>query len=90
MVEHDGFWWLRAGDPGSGWLKRIETNPNVRVTRNGKTQSYRAVPVREAEMRDRIHALMSEGYPAADRLIAMMRDGAGSVPVRLEPGQEGS
>jgi hypothetical protein len=85
VVDDAGFAWLRAGTPGSGWLKRIEANPDVTVERGGQTYHFRAVPVREPVVRDRIHALMREHYPLADRLISVMRDGNDSVAVRLEP-----
>jgi hypothetical protein len=44
----------------------------------------KAVPVHDPAIRDRIHALMRDKYPFADRLISVMRDPSGSVPVRLE------
>lgn len=84
VVDDGGFQWLRAGVPSSGWLVRIDANPEVTVERGGVTYRMRAVPVREPVVRDRIHALMREKYPFADRLISVMRDPDGSVPVRLE------
>jgi hypothetical protein len=85
VVDDSGFQWLRAGTPDNGWLKRIGANPEVTVERAGETQSYRAVPVRDPVVRDRIHALMREKYGAADSLISLIRDGSLSVPVRLDP-----
>ena len=85
VVDDAGFAWLRAGQPNSGWLKRIETNPEVIVERGGVATHFRAVPVHDPGVRDRIHALMREKYPFADRLISVIRDPNGSVPVRLEP-----
>ena len=84
VVDDGGFPWLRAGVPTSGWLVRIEANPEVTVERGGVTYHMKAVPVREPAVRDRIHALMREKYPLADRLVSVMRDPDGSVPVRLE------
>jgi hypothetical protein len=69
----------------SGWLARIERNPNVLVERGGRLIRFRAVPVREPRVRDRIHALMREKYGTADKLVGVLRDPAQSVPVRLEP-----
>jgi hypothetical protein len=85
VVDDAGFAWLRAGMPDSGWLKRIDANPDVTVERAGQTQHFKAVPVHDPGVRDRIHALMREKYPTADRLISVIRDPNGSVPVRLEP-----
>jgi hypothetical protein len=85
VVDDAGFAWLRAGEPGSGWLKRIDANPDVTVERGGQSYHFKAVPVREPAVRDRIHALMRDKYPLADRLISVLRDPNGSVPVRLQP-----
>ncbi len=87
IVEDQGFPWLRAGVPSSGWLQRIEVHPEVEVERGGRTLRFRAVPVRDPAIRDRIHALMREKYGAADAWISIMRDGEASVPVRLEPAE---
>lgn len=85
VVDDAGFAWLRAGTPGSGWLKRIDANPDVVVERGGQTYHFKAIAVREPVVRDRIHALMREKYSIADRLISVMRDANGSVAVRLQP-----
>jgi hypothetical protein len=85
VVDDAGFAWLRAGKPTSGWLVRMEANPDVTVERGGMTYHFKAVPVHEPVVRDRIHALMREKYPFADRVISLLRDPNGSVPVRLEP-----
>jgi len=85
VVDDAGVAWLRAGMSGSGWLARIERDPNVLVERGGRLIRFRAVPVRAPKARDRIHALMREKYGTADRLVGVLRDPAQSVPVRLEP-----
>jgi hypothetical protein len=85
IVDDGGFAWLRAGQAGSGWLSRIEAHPEVEVERGGRTETFRAVPVRDAAVRDRIHERMAEKYGFADRLISGMRDPKGSVAIRLEP-----
>jgi hypothetical protein len=89
VVEHDGASWLRAGVDGSGWLARLEAHPEVEVERGGRWTGMRAIPVRgDPATRDRIHALMAEKYGLSDRLISSIRDGDGSIPVRLEPAGE--
>jgi len=85
VVDDAGVAWLRAGMSGSGWLARIERNPIVLVERGGRLVRYRAVLVRQPQVRDRIHALMREKYGMANRLVSVLRDPAQSVPVRLEP-----
>jgi F420H(2)-dependent quinone reductase len=89
VVYDAGFAWLRAGEPGSGWLLRIEADPDVVVERGGASIHFHAVPVHDPAVRDRIHALMRAKYPWADRFISLLRDPNGSVPVRLEPVQHG-
>jgi len=85
VVDDAGYAWLRAGHGDTGWLQRIEANPDVVVERRGETLHFRAVPVHDPAVRDRIHALMRRDYPLADRFISVIRDPGGSVPVRLEP-----
>jgi hypothetical protein len=85
IVDDGGSAWLRAGVPESGWLLRIQANPAVVVERGGTTTSFRAVPVSDPILRDRIHRLMREKYGWADRWISIIRDGGASVPVRLDP-----
>ena len=77
--------WPETIPASSGWLARIERNPIVPVERGGRLLRYRAVPIRQPQVRDRIHALMREKYGTADRLVGVLRDPAQSVPVRLEP-----
>ncbi|HEX9126837.1 MAG TPA: nitroreductase/quinone reductase family protein [Methylomirabilota bacterium] len=76
VVDDTGAAWLRAGMSSSGWLARIKRNPIVLVERGGRLLRYRAVPIRQPEVRDRIHALMREKYGTADRLVGVLRDPA--------------
>ncbi len=85
VVDDAGFAWLRASRPGSGWLARIDQNPIVLIERGGRLLRFRAAPVRQPQVRDRIHALMREKYGRADQLVSVLRDPTQSVPVRLEP-----
>ena len=85
VVDHDGDAWLRSGMPTSAWFVRLEANPEVRVTREDTTRRYRAEPVRDPAVRDRIHALVAEKYGFAESFIAATRDGTQSVPIRLVP-----
>lgn len=88
VVDDAGFAWLRAGQAQAGWLARIDAHPAIDVARAGRWGVFRAVPVREPAVRDRIHGLMAAKYGLADRLISLMRDGSASVPIRLEPSGE--
>lgn len=82
VEDHDQLW-LRAGQPGSAWLTRLELEPRVKLERAGRTREYRAVVV--PKQRERINRLMAERYGWADRLIGVVRDEAATMPVRLDP-----
>jgi hypothetical protein len=84
VVDDDGYPWLRAGVPTSSWLLRIEGNPKVQVDRGDAALDLRAVPIRDPERRDRIHALMRAKYGWTDAWISLIRDGSQSLAVRLE------
>ena len=78
--------YLRAGNPGSGWLQRIQANPDILVERNGVATRYRGVPVADDPSQPaRIHTLMREKYGIADRIVSILGDRSKSVAVRLEP-----
>ncbi len=83
IVDDHGQMWLRAGQPGSEWLARLEALPRVSLERQGVSREYRAVVV--PKQRDRINRLMAERYGWADTLIGLVRDESTSVPVRLDP-----
>ena len=88
VVDDGGHAWLRSGSGGSGWYHRLEANPDVTLERAGMTTRYVAVPVKgDPAQRDRIHALMREKYTWADQIVSLSRDGANSVPIRLEPAE---
>jgi len=86
VVDHDGFAWLRTGDPKSPWLARLRENPAVAVTRGGLRREYRAVPSDDPALRERINALTLEKYGFAEQALrATMMDPEGVTPIRLEP-----
>ena len=85
VVDHQGFAWLRAGNPRSGWLSRLRRDPRVRLSRGGVSASYIAEP--DPAQRTAVERLMAEKYGLPDRLIGVVRSigGEKSVPVRLIP-----
>ncbi len=83
IVEIESDLYLRAGDPGSGWLERLRQQPEVELERAGATRRYQAVPA--PAMSARVDARMAEEYPVADRLIGVIRSEGQSVAVRLDP-----
>lgn len=83
VVDHEGSLWLRAGDPTSSWFRRLESQPDVTVTRGSEAFAMRAVPTPEA--RDTINDLMHQKYGWADSLICFFMPREKKVPVRLLP-----
>ena len=83
VVEQNGRLWLRAGQPGSDWLKRLVETPEVRLERAGVLGDYRAVVV--VSQRDRINTLMADRYGWADQMIGLLRDPEAVTPIRLDP-----
>lgn len=83
VVDIHGEPWLRAGRGDSTWVKRIENNPNIRLTRAGVQTLYRALPS-ERDV-DRVNYRMREKYGYADQLISLIHDEAAVVPIRLAP-----
>lgn len=83
--DDDGTLWLRGKD-GSPWLVHVATNPVLTIDRgDGSSAPMRATPVNDPATRAKVHGLMRRDYGAVDSVIAGMRDGDTSVPVRLEP-----
>jgi len=86
VVDDAGAQYLRAGNPSSAWLQRIQANPDILVERNGVATRYRGVPVTgDPSQPARVHALMRDKYGIADRIVSVLGDRSKSVPVRLDP-----
>ncbi len=83
VIEREGHAWLRAGDPGSGWLRRLEAVPEVLVERNGKSARFRAVPM--PERIDLVNEAMARKYGFANTLIDFTLDASDAIAVRLDP-----
>jgi hypothetical protein len=83
-VEDGGHTWLRAGNPQSGWLLRIQQHPAVDLQReDAVVTEYTAVP--DVSARDRINDLMRAKYGWADAYIGMLFGRDDATPIRLEP-----
>ncbi len=83
IVEIGPDLWLRAGDPGSGWLQRLSERPAVELERDGRMGRYEAFAV--PHMGPEVDAKMAEKYGLADRVIGMIRSEGESIAVRLDP-----
>lgn len=83
VVDLHGEPWLRAGRGGATWVRRIEINPSVRLTRADTRTAYLAqLSPRDV---DRVNARMREKYGWADQLISLIHDDAAVMPIRLAP-----
>jgi len=74
--------YLRAGDPDSGWVVRLRTNPEVRLERAGAVQDVRLVE--SPAMQQAISEQMGKEYGWADDFVGMMADRGSSLPLRVE------
>ncbi len=78
-IDDDGRLFVAANHWPRAWYRRALANPDVRVTRDGRTAAYRAIPV-SPEERDRL--LDESGFP----LIAYFFTGfAPREFLRLDP-----
>jgi hypothetical protein len=82
VVEDRGVLYLRAGSPDSGWLERLQANPDVELVRGGEMRAYKASIAQR--MGPQINARMAEKYGWGDTLVGLMRDDAGVTAVRLD------
>lgn len=82
VEDKNGDLWMRAGQPDAGWVERIRVNADVELVRNDTTSLRTAVLF--PKRRDQVHAMMAERYGLPDKLISLMRDGSGSIAVRLD------
>jgi hypothetical protein len=83
IIEGEGHAWLRAGDPGSGWLQRLGASPEVLIERGGKSTRFRAVPM--PERIDFVNEAMARKYGFANALIDFTLDASDAIAVRLDP-----
>ena len=83
VVERDGVQWLRGG-PDSGWVGRLQVNPEVELERGGSSQPYRAVPHQDPENVVWINRAMAEKYGVSDSMVSLWADKQASLAIRLD------
>jgi|GEM_PF-788500 len=83
VVDLDGFQYLRAGQPRSGWFERLQATPRVGVERGDVRMAYDAIP--RPELRDQVNDLMRSKYGWADEFVGKLFGRDDATPVRLEP-----
>jgi pyridoxine/pyridoxamine 5'-phosphate oxidase len=83
VVDMDRTTWVRAGNPDSEWVARLQANPEVFMTRDGQKKTYRATVV--AGLASRVNAAIREKYGIADQLISTIHDAEKVIAIRLDP-----
>jgi hypothetical protein len=85
-VEQDGELWLEAGTRDNGWFVDLLSEPTLALRAPGLEGRYRAHPVENPVVHQRIRSLIREKYGWRDWWVGfLIVDSAGSIPVRLEP-----
>ncbi len=85
IVDEGEVAWLHHGYAESEWIRRLESDPVVRLERDGSEQRLRARP--DPGAHDRVHVLLREKYGVADRWVRFISGGieaCPAMPVRLE------
>ena len=84
IVDDGEHAWIEHGEPSSFWIRQLAANPEVNLTRGGKTRTYGAKP--DVESHDLIHRLLQEKYGFADTVVRLFigeADRCAGLPVRL-------
>jgi hypothetical protein len=85
-VEHDGELWLEAGTPDNGWFVDLLSDPTLSIRAHAGSGRYRAHPVENPVVHQRIRSLIREKYGWRDWWVGfLIVDSDGSIPVRLDP-----
>ncbi len=82
VVDLNGYQYLRAGDPTSGWYARIRANGRVGLQRGDTRAAYNAIA--EPGIRDTVNDLVRAKYGLADQYISALLGRDDATPIRLE------
>ncbi len=82
VVDLNGYQYLRAGDPASGWYARIRANGRVGLQRGDTRAAYDAIA--EPGVRDTVNDLVRAKYGLADQYISALLGRDDATPIRLE------
>lgn len=83
IADYDGAMWLEAASPERPFLQHVNANPQLQLSRGGRTLNCRGVVVPNPEGHLRIRALLAERYGWADWWIGRLTDTSVSVALRL-------
>lgn len=84
IVELDGKLYVR-GPPERDWVQRLNLRPQVKLTRNGETGSFRAKLILDPALADAVHQAMVAKYGRADGLVDRLFNRSEPAAILLEP-----
>ncbi len=88
IVRVEGQQYLRAGSSRVRWLRRLRANPDVWLraspARSEQARAYRARPIADEGVRERVNRAMLLKYGLADRLWGLFSSRRKSVSILLE------
>lgn len=84
IAEIDGHAFFRAGNPGVGWLARLEASDRTYLEREGRTLEIETLIENDPEIRDQLNLAMAEKYGFVDRVWGWVRS-LDPVAIRIHP-----
>ena len=84
VVDHEGAAWVRVARPERLWFQRLQTHPQIEITRDGRTQTVIAKPDRSPAARAAIDAAFRAKYGLVDWWYGLLLR-SNPIPVRLDP-----
>jgi hypothetical protein len=83
VADEDGYTWIEAANPARPFLRQLQANPAVELSRAGSVMHCAAAAVANPDGHRRTRRLLAAKYGWADRWIGLLTDTSGSVAVRL-------
>jgi hypothetical protein len=89
IVDLDDVRYLRSGRPDTEWLARLRVSPDVELRSPDAADvpalHYRALPIHDAQVRDRVNRAMTDKYGFSDVIWSWVVDRTSSVAIELQP-----
>ncbi len=84
VAEEGGHLWLEAPNRERPWLRHVESDPVVELTRRGETRRYGTSVLAGPAATRHIRRLFRDKYGIADWWVGVLADTSASFAVRLE------
>jgi hypothetical protein len=85
IAEEDGVAYIEIANPERAFYKDIQRNAEVEVKRGDRTETHRAVVMKQPDGHQLIRRLLRQRYGWADIWIGLIADTSESLGLRLEP-----